>query len=119
MSSSSPPSQTPPLKQATATRIARRFESFDVALLPINAVTARLPGFAATSVPASLTPEQAVEAAFVLRADRACAIHHGLFHNPPGYVETDAVVTRFRQAAEDRGIEALTPRDGEAVVGWE
>lgn len=95
--------------------IARRYESFDVAFLPINGVIARLPGFTPTDVPATLTPEQAIEAAVVLRARRACAIHHGLFHNPPRYVEQDDALARFRAAARRRAVDALAPGDGEPV----
>jgi L-ascorbate metabolism protein UlaG (beta-lactamase superfamily) len=96
-------------------QIARRYEPFDLAFLPINGVLARLPGFTATDVPATLTPEQAVEAAVVLRARRACPIHYGLFHNPPRYVEPDGVLTRFQTAAQRRTIEIAVPHDGEPV----
>jgi L-ascorbate metabolism protein UlaG (beta-lactamase superfamily) len=95
--------------------IARRYAGFDAACLPINGVIARLPGFAATDVPATLTPEQAIEAAVVLRTRRACPIHHGLFHNPPRYVEQDHALRRFRAAAHRRSIGVVAPRDGDAV----
>jgi L-ascorbate metabolism protein UlaG (beta-lactamase superfamily) len=95
--------------------IARRYEAFDVAFLPINGVIARLSGFTATDVPATLTPEQAIEAAVVLQARRACPIHHGLFHNPPQYVEQDHAVRRFRAAAQRRSIDVVALRDGESV----
>lgn len=95
--------------------IARRCGSFDVAFLPINGVIARLTGITATDVPATLTAEQAVEAAVILRARRACPIHYGLFHNPPRYVEQDHVLARFKAAARRRGVEAVAARDGEFV----
>lgn len=95
--------------------IARRYRSFDAAFLPINGVLTRLPGFTPTRVPATLTPEQAIEAAVVLRARRACPIHHGLFHRPPRYVEQPDVLARFEAAARRRGIEAVAPRDGELL----
>jgi L-ascorbate metabolism protein UlaG (beta-lactamase superfamily) len=62
--------------------IARRHAPFAVAFLPINGVVVELDGFTATDVPATLTPEQAIEAAMILRAGTACAIHHALFQNP-------------------------------------
>lgn len=95
---------------------ARRYESFDVAFLPINGVIARLPGFTPTTVPATLTPEQAVEAAVVLRARRACPIHYDLFDNPPSYVEQRDALGRFHAAARCRGIEAVAPPDGGLVA---
>jgi L-ascorbate metabolism protein UlaG (beta-lactamase superfamily) len=95
--------------------IARRFAPIDIALLPINGVVVQLDGFTPTEVPATLTPEQAVEAAIVLQARVACAIHHGLFHNPPLYTEQDDAVERFAAAARRRGIHAVAPVDGAPV----
>jgi L-ascorbate metabolism protein UlaG (beta-lactamase superfamily) len=95
--------------------IARRYKTFDVAFLPINGVITRLSGFTATDMPATLTPEQAIEAAVVLHARRACPIHHSLFHNPPQYVEQDHAIRRFRAAARRRSIDAVAPRDGDSV----
>jgi L-ascorbate metabolism protein UlaG (beta-lactamase superfamily) len=96
--------------------IQRRFGSFDVAFLPINAVLAQLEGFTPTEGPSTLTPEQAIEAAVVLQASTACAIHHGLFHNPPRYVESANVVARFLRAGARRGVLAIAPEDGAAVA---
>jgi L-ascorbate metabolism protein UlaG (beta-lactamase superfamily) len=95
--------------------IARRYQAFDAAFLPINGVIARLPGFTATDVPATLTPEQAIEAAIVLQARRACPIHHGLFHNPPQYAEQDHALERFQAAAQRRSIDIVALRDRESV----
>ena len=66
-------------------------------------------------MPATLTPEQAIEAAVVLGADNACAIHHTLFHNPPLYSEQPDAVERFLAAGKRRRIKAIAPGDGEAV----
>jgi L-ascorbate metabolism protein UlaG (beta-lactamase superfamily) len=71
--------------------IARRHAPFDIACLPINGVIVELDGFTPTQVPATLTPEQAIEAAVILRAGTVCAVHHTLFHNSPGYVEQPAL----------------------------
>jgi L-ascorbate metabolism protein UlaG (beta-lactamase superfamily) len=95
--------------------IARRYGSFDVAFLPINGFVAQLEGFTPTDVPGSLTPEQAVEAAVVLHAETACAIHHTLFDNPPYYAQQPHAVARFLAAASRRGVRAITPGDGEVV----
>jgi hypothetical protein len=67
----------------TLVRARRPRGPLDLAFLPINGVLVRLDGYTPTDVPATLTPEQAVEAAVVLQARTACAIHHGLFDNPP------------------------------------
>jgi L-ascorbate metabolism protein UlaG (beta-lactamase superfamily) len=92
--------------------IARRRGPFDITFLPINGVIAQLDGFTPTTVPATLTPEQAIEAALILRARAACAIHHALFHNPPRYIEQPAAVERFLSAAKSRGITAIAPPAG-------
>jgi L-ascorbate metabolism protein UlaG (beta-lactamase superfamily) len=78
--------------------LAARVGPLDLAFLPINGVLVRLDGYTPTDVPATLTPEQAVEAAVVLQARTACAIHHGLFDNPPRYREQPSAVARFLDA---------------------
>jgi L-ascorbate metabolism protein UlaG (beta-lactamase superfamily) len=93
--------------------IAGRYGSFDVAFLPINGVIVQLAGFTPTDVPATLTPEQAVEAAAVVQARQVCPIHHGLFHNPPRYVEQADALRRFKAAARRRAIPVVAARDGE------
>jgi L-ascorbate metabolism protein UlaG (beta-lactamase superfamily) len=95
--------------------IERQLGPFAAAFLPINGVLARLEGFTPTEVPATLTPEQAIEAAIVLKPEVACAIHYGLFDNPPRYGEQPDAEERFHRAAERRGVTAVTPADGERV----
>ena len=97
--------------------IAARVGPVDLAFLPINGVLVRLDGYTPTDVPATLTPEQAVEAAVVLRARTACAIHHGLFDNPPRYREQTSAVARFLAAGNRRGVATAAPDDGDVVVG--
>lgn len=96
-------------------RIAREHGPFDVAFVPVNGVIARFEGYEA-NVPVTMTPEQAVEAAAVLGAATVCAMHYGLFHNPPAYVEQPDIERRFRRAAEARGVTAILAGDGEPVA---
>jgi L-ascorbate metabolism protein UlaG (beta-lactamase superfamily) len=96
--------------------IAALFAPFRLAFLPINGVIAQLDVFTATEVPATLTPEQAVEAALVLEAQTACAIHHGLFNNPPRYSEQPESVARFLAAGKRRRVASVAPQDGEIVL---
>ncbi|MCQ8769722.1 MBL fold metallo-hydrolase [Streptomyces telluris] len=95
--------------------IARDYGPFDVAFLPIAGVMARREGLTPTNQPATLTPEQAVEAAVVLQASTACAIHYDLFNNPPYYTEQHDVRGRFLRAARARGIHGIAPGDGKPV----
>lgn len=95
-------------------QIARDHGPFDVAFLPVNGVVARFDGYDAL-VNVTMTPEQAVEAAVALGSTTACAIHYGLFNNPPVYVEQTDIEPRFRAAAEARGIVALLPDAGDLV----
>lgn len=95
-------------------QIARDHGPFDVAFLPVNGVIARFEGYEA-NVPVTLTPEQAVEAAAVLGATAACAIHYELFDNPPAYTEQPDIPDRFRRAAEARGVVPHLVADGESV----
>lgn len=96
-------------------QIARDHGPFDVAFLPIAGVLTRREGFTPTNQPATLTPEQAIEAAVVLQASTACAIHYDLFNNPPYYTEQHDVRGRFLRAAKARGVHGVAPGDGEPV----
>jgi len=95
-------------------QIGRDHGPFDVAFLPVNGVVARFDGYDAT-VPVTMTPEQAVEAAVALGSTSACAIHYGLFHNPPTYVEQTDIEQRFLEAAQARGVVAVLPDAGDLV----
>ncbi|GAA0358999.1 MBL fold metallo-hydrolase [Actinoallomurus spadix] len=96
-------------------RIAREHGPFDVAFVPVNGGIARFEGYEA-NVPVTMTPEQAVEAAAVLGAATVCAVHYGLFNNPPAYVEQPDIERRFRRAAEARGVTVILAGDGEPVA---
>ncbi len=95
-------------------QIARDHGPFDVAFLPVNGVIAKFEGYEA-NVPVTLTPEQAVEAAAVLGAAAACAIHYELFDNPPTYTEQSDIRERFERAARQRGVTPILVGDGEVV----
>ncbi|PZS33721.1 MAG: hypothetical protein DLM59_06070, partial [Pseudonocardiales bacterium] len=77
-------------------------------------VIAKFEGYEA-NVPVTLTPEQAVEAAAVLGAAAACAIHYELFDNPPTYTEQSDIRERFERAARQRGVTPILVGDGEVV----
>lgn len=95
-------------------QIARDHGPFDLAFAPVNGVIARFEGYEA-NVPVTLTPEQAVEAAAMLKARALCAIHYEVFDNPPVYVEQHDIAERLRRAAEGRGVELHLVADGESV----
>lgn len=95
--------------------IARDHGPFDVALVPINGVIVRSDSVTPVEVPVTMTPEQAVEASFVLRAHTACAIHYGVFDNPPRYVEQHDAERRFERAGAERGIATALLDAGELV----
>jgi hypothetical protein len=121
-----PPIDTPPGTHALITcgdtqwhgswwQIARDHGPFDVAFVPVNGVVARFEGYEA-NVPVTMTPEQAVEAAVALGATTVCAMHYGLFHNPPFYIEQPDIEQRFRRAAGERGLTASVVADGHLVA---
>jgi len=95
---------------------ARAHGPVDVAFLPINGVLGSPPGLTRTTVPGTMTPEQAVEAAYVLGARAVCPIHYGLFDNPPAYVESPAPRAALGAAAAARGI-PVAPAAG--AVAWD
>ncbi|GAA2495812.1 hypothetical protein Ahu01nite_031340 [Winogradskya humida] len=95
-------------------QIARDHGPFDVAFVPVNGVVARFEGYEA-NVPVTMTPEQGVEAAVALGAGAVCAMHYGLFDNPPTYVEQPDIENRFRRAAAERGITAILNAEGQLV----
>lgn len=92
--------------------IGRQYGPFDVAFLPINGV--RVGGEAQLQSAAVLTPEQALDAAVLLRASAVVPIHYGL-NDPPHYVEVkDALESLVAQAAA-RGISVVPLKPGELL----
>lgn len=78
------------------TTIAERLGPFDLAAVPIGAYEPR-----EMMAPAHLNPEEAVEAATMLRAERAVAIHFGTFDLSDEPLEEPP--HRFRQASAAAG----------------
>lgn len=93
--------------------IARRAGPIDVAVLPINGAVVNVPHLQPPSpLPAVMTPEQALQAALILRAKALVPIHFGV-DQPPIYVEQSDAVNRLLAAANQGrlGILALAPGD--------
>jgi L-ascorbate metabolism protein UlaG (beta-lactamase superfamily) len=90
--------------------IGAQYGPFDTAFLPING--ARVQGDPMQETPAVLTPDQAVDAAVLLRADRVVPIHYG-GHAPPGYLEVPHPLEDFLESATRRNVavERLSPGD--------
>jgi L-ascorbate metabolism protein UlaG (beta-lactamase superfamily) len=90
-------------------RIARQHAPFDVAFLPINGASFgwQKP---ASDAPAVLTPEQAMDAATILRAKMIVPIHFGV-RGEEGYHEVEDPVGRLRRAEKSGGpkVEVLQP----------
>jgi L-ascorbate metabolism protein UlaG (beta-lactamase superfamily) len=84
----------------------RNYGPFDAALLPINGAVVYEPGVINSKQPICMTPEQAVSAARVLRAELLIPIHYGSFHNPPIYFEIDDVESRLHSFAKQENIKA-------------
>jgi L-ascorbate metabolism protein UlaG (beta-lactamase superfamily) len=96
--------------------IQKRFASFDAAVLPVNGVVTQFPGIEPSHLPATLTPEQAVVAARLLKAGCLCPMHYGQFNSPPVYAEQDNIEIRLRRSASAERVEVQFVRDGERVL---
>lgn len=90
--------------------IGAQFGPFDTAFLPING--ARVQREPMPETPAVLTPEQAVDAAVLLRAKRIVPIHFG-GHSPPDYVELPQPLETFLETAKRRSIAVVQLQPGE------
>lgn len=98
--------------------IARRLGPIDLAALPVNGATVDVPHLQPpSSSPAVMTPEQAAQAAAILRAKAVIPMHFGV-HQPPGYVEETDPVDRLIEAAGHHAIQVRTLDPGvSAEVG--
>jgi L-ascorbate metabolism protein UlaG (beta-lactamase superfamily) len=61
-----------------------------------------------------MTPEQAVQAAVILRAGTVVPMHFGV-HQPPLYVEQPDAVDRLVEAAEAASLKVVTLDPGESL----
>ncbi len=94
--------------------IARAYGPFDLAFMPINGVTYSRGRYTGSSIPATLTPEQAVTASQVLGAQRVCPIHYGM-RDPGHYDEFPEALEAFLAVADKLNIPALVLQPGESV----
>jgi L-ascorbate metabolism protein UlaG (beta-lactamase superfamily) len=106
-------------------RISQQYGPIDLAFLPINGVLMSDPGtilgrsdlhLTDSTIPASLTPEQAVAAGIILGAKAVCPIHYGL--DAPLYREYPQAAQCFATHAHNRGLAVLWLQPGEEVQ-WE
>ncbi len=97
-------------------QIAKQFGEFDRAFLPVNGVVAIYPGLAASGLPATLTPHQAVVATRLLRAKELCPIRYGQFNNPPVYTEQPNVVAELQTSAVKEGVKVELRPDGAIIL---
>lgn len=81
--------------------IGQQHGPFDAVFLPINA--ARVGPDPKPETPGVMGPQQAVDAAILLRAKRIVPIHFG-GHLPPGYLEPAEALETFLAAAKRRNV---------------
>lgn len=82
--------------------IADLYGPFDVACLPVNGAVIEDPDLTPSGQSICLTPEQAVSAAVILKANKLMPIHFGAFHYPPQYNETHNLMDRLTKSAEGK-----------------
>jgi hypothetical protein len=70
----------------------------------------------AVRLAATLTPEQAVIASRLLKADFLCPMYYEQFDNPPVYAEQDDIEARLRNSANAEGVELKFTRDGGLIL---
>ncbi|GCE11907.1 MBL fold metallo-hydrolase [Tengunoibacter tsumagoiensis] len=98
--------------------IKRQYGPFDLAFMPINGVTYQRGRFSGSTIPATMTPEQAVTAAKILGARRVCPIHYGMYDDPGHYVSIPNALELFLEIARKQQIETLVLEPGE-WVDWQ
>lgn len=97
--------------------IASRFDSIDVAFLPINGADCNFPHRQPKSpYPACLDSEAAAVAAAMLKARTVVPIHYDEIHQPGIYEQTEDPEGRFLAAARENGFEARVLRPGELLA---
>ncbi|HLO11870.1 MAG TPA: MBL fold metallo-hydrolase [Pseudoneobacillus sp.] len=86
-------------------RISQKYGPIHAAFLPVNGPILNVFGLKTqSSLPACLTPEEAVEAAKILEADYLIPIHYGIFNNPPHYCETHNIEERLMIRGEEVNV---------------
>lgn len=91
--------------------IARSYGPFDIAFLPINGFRQIAGRYTDSGIPMSLTPFQAVAAAKLLGAKKACPIHYG--RSDTNYIEVPEPEKNFLQFAADKNQGTILPKTGE------
>ncbi|MDH4110149.1 MAG: MBL fold metallo-hydrolase [Gammaproteobacteria bacterium] len=93
--------------------IGQQLGPFDAAFLPING--ARLQSDPMIETPGTLTPQQAVDAALLLRARSLVPIHYGN-DDPPYYVEVPRPLETLRATADRRAVPVTYLLPGEFMT---
>lgn len=95
-------------------RIANHFGEIDVAFLPVNGPVIDFHLLQpSSSLEAVMTPEQATEAAKILRAKLFVPIHYGSLHKPPVYIETDNIFKRLEDKTKETNISLSIKNPGD------
>ena len=94
-------------------QIGQQFGPFDAVFLPING--ARLQTEPALETPGTMTPQQAVDAALLLRARSLVPIHYGN-DDPPYYVEIPQPLETLRTTAGRRKVPVTYLLPGEYMT---
>ena len=92
-------------------KIGRIYGPFDLAFLPINGFRQSTEIYPVSTVAKSMGPEEAAQAALLLRAKAAVPIHYG--RKPrPSYLETENALNLFVAAAGRAGVKPLVSEPG-------
>lgn len=94
-------------------KLGAQYGPFDAAFLPINGFLLRETS-PPSGIPASLTPEQAVAAAQILRARVLVPIHYG-GNSPPDSVEFPDAVGAVLKSGRERGVRVLIVKPGDWI----
>lgn len=98
-------------------KIAARLGPIDVAFLPINGAVISFPWTQpAADAPASMTPEQAIEATRALCADRLVPTHYGLLYHADLYREREDPAPAAVAAGARRGVDVTVLEPGQGLT---
>ena len=97
-------------------KTAKRHGPIDVAFLPVNGAVINFPWTQPpASTPATLTPEQAVDATAALGAARLVPIHYGDMDHPDFYRAHPDPIANVERAAAERDVEVDIVAPGGSV----